>query len=82
MIDAEIELVMNPGGVDVGQKRQRLVDEIVVIEQAAARLFLLITRQHSVSDDDERSAAITADDGVAQVRAIADASLFFDKSLG
>ena len=39
MIDAEIELVMHPGGVDVGQQRQRLVDQVVVIEQAAA-LFL------------------------------------------
>src|SRR5271169_773288 len=31
MIDAEIELVMHPGCIDIGEKRQRLVDQVVVI---------------------------------------------------
>ena len=40
VVDAEIELVVHPGGIDVAQQRQRLVDEIVVVEQPAALLFL------------------------------------------
>ena len=42
MIDAEIELVMNPGGIDAGEERERLVDQIFIIEQAAARLLVVI----------------------------------------
>ena len=63
MIDAEIELVMDPGGIDVAQQRERLVDQIVVIEQAAARFFVVIAPQHLVGDGDsaaERSRQITA----------------------
>ena len=56
MIDAEIELVVNPGGVRAGEKCQRLIDQIVVIEQATPRLFFPITRQNSVGDGDQRRA--------------------------
>jgi len=31
VVDAEIELVMHPGGFDVAQERQRLVDQIVIV---------------------------------------------------
>ena len=63
MIDAEIELVMHPGGIDAGKKRERLVDQIVVIEEATARLFVLIACQHGVGDVSsaaERSRQVTA----------------------
>ena len=40
VVDAEIELVVHPGGIDVAQQRQRLVDEVVVVEQPAALFFL------------------------------------------
>ena len=75
MIDAEIELVMHPGRVDVGEQRQRLVDQIVVIKQAAALLLLGIARQHLVSDGEKRGAAIAAGDGAAAFEQRADALL-------
>src|SRR5580693_537212 len=34
MVDAEIELVVNPGGVDIAQQRERFVDQTVIIDQA------------------------------------------------
>ena len=63
VIDAEVELVVHPGGVDVGQKRQRLVDQIVVIEQPAALLFLGVAGQHLVGDGEQRRTAVAAGDG-------------------
>src|SRR5579885_1191896 len=46
MIDAEIELVVHPGGIDIGEEVERLVDQIVVIEKAAARFFVVVARQN------------------------------------
>ena len=54
MIDAEIELVVNPGGVDAVEQRQRLVDQVVVIEQATPRLLLPVAPQNGVGDGDQR----------------------------
>jgi hypothetical protein len=54
MVDAEIELVVHPGGIDVAQERKRLVDEIVVVEQPAALLFLQVALQHLIGDGEER----------------------------
>ena len=56
---------MHPGGVDVVEKRQRLVDQIVVVEQSTAFFLLRVTPQHRVDDGQERGAAIAADHGVA-----------------
>ncbi len=76
MIDAEIELVMHPGGIDVVQQRQRLVDQVVIIEQAAAALLGGIAGQDRVGDDQQCGAAIAADHGVAPIENVADAFLF------
>ena len=68
MIDAEVELVMNPGGIDAGEQRERLVDQIVVIEQAAARFLVVIARQHGVGDGDQRRRTIAADHGAQAIQ--------------
>jgi len=39
VIDAAIELVMHPAGGHPIQHRQRLVDQIVIVEQAALLFF-------------------------------------------
>ncbi len=44
MIDAEIELVMHPGRIDIGEERQRLVDQVVIIDEAAALFLAVIAR--------------------------------------
>ncbi len=42
MIDAAVELVMHPAGRNAVQHRQRLVDQIVIVEQAALLLLAAI----------------------------------------
>ena len=76
MIDAEIELVVNPGGIDAGEQRQRLVDQIVVIEQAAARLLVLVAPQNRVGDGEQRRRTIAADHGAQAIQQRANAGLF------
>ena len=39
VVDPEIELVVHPGGIDVAEQIEGLVDEVVVIEEAAAVLL-------------------------------------------
>ena len=58
------------------QKRQRLVDQIVVIEQAAALLLVVIARQHLMGDGQQRGGAIAADHGAPAIQQRADAVLF------
>ena len=81
MIDAEIELVMNPGRIDAAEQRQRLVDEIVVVEQAAARLLVLIALQNLVGDGEERGGTIAADHGAQAIQQCANASLLHGETL-
>ena len=76
VVDAEIELVMHPGGIDVAQERQRFVDEIVVVEQSAALFFLHVAIQHLVGDGEQRRAAVAAGHGAAAFEQRADAFLF------
>ena len=38
VIDAEIELVEHPGGGAAVEQRERAVDQVVIVEQAAPRL--------------------------------------------
>ncbi len=66
---------MHPGGVDVVQKRQRLVDQVVVVEQSAALFLLRVAAQHRIDDGEQRAAAIAADHGVAAFENCADALL-------
>jgi hypothetical protein len=81
VIDAEIELVVHPGGVDVGKQRQRLVDQIVVVEQPAALFLLGVARQHSVRDSEQRLAAAAAGDGAVTLQQCADAALLGAEAL-
>ena len=75
VIDAEIELVMHPGGIDIVQERERLVDQIVIVEQPAARLLGRVAGQHCIRHGQEGGATIAANDGVAPIENIADAFL-------
>src|SRR6202034_2844836 len=80
-IDAEVELVVHPGGIGlVGQKRQRPVDEIVVIEQPAALLLVRIPLQHLVGHGQKRGAAIAGGGGAAACKQSADALLFSEET--
>ena len=75
MVDAEIELVVHPGGIDVAQERKRLVDQVVIVEQAAAFLLGRVAPQHRIHNCEKRSAAIAADHGIAPLENITDATL-------
>ncbi len=75
MVDAEVELVVHPGGIDVAQQLQRLVDEIVVIKQPAALFLAGVARQHIVGDGEQRFAAAAAGDGALPFHERADAAL-------
>ena len=75
MIDAEIELVMDPFGIDIREDRKRLVDQVVVIEQTAALFFLLVAREHCVRDRDQRRPPIAADHGAPTIQQCANAVL-------
>ena len=44
VIDAAVELVMHPASRSACQQGQRLVDQIVIIEQAALGLFAPVVR--------------------------------------
>ena len=63
VVDAEVELVVNPGGVDIAEKRERLVDQIVIVEKTAAILLASITLQDLVHDGEQRGRAIPANHG-------------------
>ena len=59
MMDAAVELVVHPGGGDVVEQVERLVDQVFVIEQAAAVLLGAEAGDHRVSDGEQRGAAVT-----------------------
>ena len=79
VIDAEIELVEHPGRRGVAEQRQRLVDQVVVIEQPAPVFFGAIALDHRMGDGDERGAAVTRAQGEFARDEIADAILFGSK---
>ena len=72
---------MHPGGAEVRQQRQRLVDQVVVIEQAAPRLLAVIACQHLMRDGGERNAAVAAGNSAAAFEQRVDAPLFGGKAL-
>ena len=75
VVDAEIELEMNPGCFEVVEQLQRLVDQIVVIEQAATAFLGGIAGQDRIGDRQQRFAAVAADHGVAPIENAAKARL-------
>jgi hypothetical protein len=58
VVDAAVELVVHPGRGDALQQRQRLVDQVVVVQETAPVLFGAIAREHGVRDGDQRRAAV------------------------
>ncbi len=65
MIDAAVELVMHPAGRDLVQHRKRLVDQIVIVEQAALVLFAAIVHGGCGRDMQQRLGAVAGDDCAA-----------------
>ena len=65
MVDAEIELVVHPGGALLAEQAQRLVDQVVVVEQAAPVLLGAIARDHLGRDRDQRGGALARLDRAA-----------------
>ncbi len=81
MIDAEIEFVVNPGGIDIAEKLQRLVDQIVVIDESAAFLLVFIALQDLMNDGEERGGAIPTDHGAPPVQQRTDPALLRSEPL-
>ena len=60
---------------------KRLVDQIVIVQQAPARLLVLITLQNLVGDGEERGGTIATDHGAQTIQQCANASLLRGKTL-
>ena len=58
MIDAAVELEMHPAGGDAVQHRQRLVDQVVIVEQAAFLFFAAVVRGNRGRDDEKGLRAV------------------------
>ncbi len=58
VIDAAIELVMHPAGGHPIQHDQRLVDQVVEVEQAARLLLAPVVRRRRGCDVQQRLAAV------------------------
>ena len=65
VVEAEIELVMHPTGIDPVEHRAGLVDQVVVVEEAAAVLLGAVAGDHLARERDQRGGAVAADDGAA-----------------
>ena len=76
VIDAAVELEMHPAGGDAVQHFQRLVDQVVVIEQAAFLLFAAIVGGHGGRDDEKSLRAVADRQGAALFDQRADANAF------
>ena len=61
MIDAAVELVMHPARGDAVQHRQRLVDQIVIVEQAALLLLAPVIGRGRGRDMQQRLGAVAGD---------------------
>src|SRR6185437_9322679 len=77
----EIELEMDPLRIGVAQQVERLVDQVVVVDQATALLLGSITFKDFGSDRHESRTAIAAGNGVAQFAQRQHAVLFVEKPL-
>src|SRR4029079_11548616 len=60
VVDALVELVMHPGSAVFTQQGERLVDQIVVVEESAPVLRALVTGDHGISDGQERGRPVAA----------------------
>ena len=65
VIDAAVELVVHPAGRAAVQHRQRLVDQIVIIEQAAFLLLAPVVRRHRGRDMQQGFGAVAGGERAA-----------------
>ena len=65
VIDAAVELVMHPARRDALEHLQRLVDEVVIVEQPALQLLAPVIRRGRGRDMQQRLRAVARDDGAA-----------------
>ena len=82
VVDAEIELVEHPGGRRAAEQLNRLVDQVVVIEQRAALFFAPVARDHVGRDGDERAGALARGERAFALEQLADALLLGEQALG
>ena len=61
MVDAAVELVMHPARGDAVEHRQRLVDQIVIVEQAALLLLAPVVGRRRGRDMQQRLGAVAGD---------------------
>ncbi len=59
MMNAAVEFVVHPRGGHVVEQVERLVDQVFVIEQTATILLGAEARYHSISNGEQRGAAVT-----------------------
>ena len=65
MVDAAVELVMHPAGGDAVEHLQRLVDQIVIVEQAAFLLLAAVIGRRGGRDMKQRLGAVARHHGAA-----------------
>ena len=58
VVDAAVELVMHPAGGNLVQHEKRLVDQVVIIEQAALLLFASVVCRRGSCDMQKRRGAV------------------------
>ena len=76
MIDAAIELVMHPAGRNPVQHRKRLVDQIVIVEQAAFLFLAPVIRGGGGRNMQQRLGAVARDQRAAAFDQWSDAEEF------
>ena len=76
MVDAAIELVMHPARRDALKHVQRLVDQIVIVEQAAFQLLAPVIRRRGGGDVQQRLGAVAGRQRAAPLDQRADADAF------
>src|SRR6266702_1081861 len=76
VIDAAIELVMHPAGGHVVQHRKRVVDQIVIVEQAARLLLAPVVRRRRGCDLQQRLGPVAGRDRTAALDQRSDAVAF------
>ncbi len=82
VVDALVELVVHPGRPVLAEQVQRLVDQVVVVEQPAPVLRPLVAGDHGIGDGDERRGAVAAGDRLATLPQRYQARLFLSQALG
>ncbi len=75
VVDPEVELVQHPGGGGAREQFEGLVDEVVVIQEAAAVLLAAIAADHFVGDGDQRARALACGQRTLAAEQAADAIL-------